>query len=180
MAEKLLAYSNEQFVLNRELSYQIYQILPSPSDPLHQRLQRFRCLPSQFRLLSGGASQFPGGTSPAVDQRLFTAHAKEGLADKPVSVRVINPVRQATVRRDLRRFHRAQRVDLPQTLAHQVVAKAPHRAQCPVQGRLGSKTRAARDVACDHLGINVFDPNPWSTSLEPASPAIQPCLRVRR
>jgi hypothetical protein len=31
-------------------------------------------------LLPGGANQFPGGIFPAVDQRLFTAHAKVRLA----------------------------------------------------------------------------------------------------
>ena len=30
--------------------------------------------PLPFRLLPGGANQFPGGTTPAVDHRLFTAH----------------------------------------------------------------------------------------------------------
>src|SRR5450755_3318279 len=30
--------------------------------------------PPLLRLLPGGANQFPGGTFPAVDQRLFTAH----------------------------------------------------------------------------------------------------------
>src|ERR1700722_19109138 len=92
---------------------------------------------------------------------------------------MIDPFRQATVRGDLRASHPAQWVDLPQTLAHQVVAEAPHRAQRRIYCRFGAKTRAVRNVVGDHLSIDALDPNAWATPLEPPSPSIQSCLCVR-
>ena len=87
-------------------------------------------------------------------------------------VRVINPFRQATVGRDLRPLHPAQRVDLPQSQAHQVVTKAPHGAQRSRNGRFGAEARTTRHVARDQLGIDTLDANAWATPLQPSSPAV--------
>src|SRR5271156_1085657 len=49
----------------------------SPSrlcDPLHRRLQQLRCLRCCFDCYRAERTQFPGGFTPAVDHRLFTAH----------------------------------------------------------------------------------------------------------
>ena len=95
------------------------------------------------------------------------------FAPQRFHVGVIDPFRQATVRCDLRAFHPAQRVDLPQTLAHQVLTEAAHRTQRRVHGGLGAKSGAVGDVARAHLGINALDRNAWATTLEPPPPPNQ-------
>src|SRR5216684_6608161 len=109
---------------------------------------------------------------------VFTV-ATRRFAPQRFHVRVIDAFRQATVRSDLRAFHPTYRADVPQTLAHQVLAEPAHRTQRRGHRGLGAKTRAARDVARDHLGINALDRNAWATTLEPPSPPIQTRLGVR-
>src|SRR5580704_2187502 len=92
------------------------------------------------------------------------------LAPHRFQVRMIDPFRHVTVKGDLRAIHPAQWVDLPQTLAHQGVGEAPHRAQRRVYCRLGAKTRAVREVARDHLSIDALDPDAWAMPVEAPSP----------
>jgi len=57
----------------------------SPSrlnDPLHRRLRRLRCLRRRFRLLPGGANQFPGGSVPRCGSAPFTAHGMGDLSTR--------------------------------------------------------------------------------------------------
>ena len=46
----------------------------SPSDPLHRRLQQLRCLHCCSDCYRVERTSSRAGLSPAVDQRLFTAH----------------------------------------------------------------------------------------------------------
>jgi hypothetical protein len=56
------------------------KLAKSPTRPSTPEASAASLPPLLLRLLPGGANQFPGGILPAVDQRLFTAHAKVGLA----------------------------------------------------------------------------------------------------
>ena len=47
----------------------------SPMRPSTPKASAASLPPPLLRLLPGGANQFPGGFTPAVDQRLFTAHS---------------------------------------------------------------------------------------------------------
>ena len=104
--------------------------------------------------------------------------ATRRLAPYRFQVYVIDPFRQATVRCELRPFHSTQWLDLPQTLAHQVVPKAAHRAQRCIHSRLGTKARTVRHVARDQVGIGEPQCQCAGDALELASPPIQPRLRV--
>src|SRR5919204_2867216 len=50
------------------------KLAKSPKRPSTPEASAASLSPLLLRLLPGGANQFPGGTFPAVDQRLFTAH----------------------------------------------------------------------------------------------------------
>src|ERR1700680_962905 len=54
------------------------KLAKSPTRPSTPEASAASLPPLLLRLLPGGANQFPGGILPAVDQRLFTAHAKVG------------------------------------------------------------------------------------------------------
>jgi hypothetical protein len=56
-----------------------YKLAKSPKATLYTRGFSSFVTSLLLRLLPGGANQFPGGTFPAVNQRLFTAHAKVRL-----------------------------------------------------------------------------------------------------
>jgi hypothetical protein len=49
--------------------------------------------PLLLRLLPGGANQFPGGYTPAVDQRLFTAHS--GYTTDSATPNTLNPLNKS-------------------------------------------------------------------------------------
>jgi hypothetical protein len=57
-----------------------YKLAKSPARPSTSEASAASLPPLLLRLLPGGANQFPGGTFPAVDQRLFTAYRKFRLA----------------------------------------------------------------------------------------------------
>jgi len=94
-------------------------------------------------------------------------------------VRLVDPLRQAAMGCDLRTLHPAQRADLPQTLAYQVIAKAAHRAQHPVHRRLRTEAGTCLHVTCDRVRINAFNRDSRPSLLQPSPPAIQTRLRVR-
>jgi hypothetical protein len=51
-----------------------YRLAKSPMRPSTPEASAASLPPLLLRLLPGGTNQFPGGTSPTVDQHLFTAH----------------------------------------------------------------------------------------------------------
>src|SRR5271157_1610786 len=67
-----------------------YKLAKSPKRPSTPEASAASLPPLLLRLLPGGANQFPGGILPAVDQRLFTAHAKVGLALPPSVYRFLS------------------------------------------------------------------------------------------
>src|ERR1700720_4188099 len=54
-----------------------FMLAESPMRPSPPKASAASLPPLLLRLLPGGANQFPGGCTPAVDQRLFTAHSEK-------------------------------------------------------------------------------------------------------
>ena len=131
------------------------------------------------------AVSVPGLTVKAVGQhrdpqmRTVVTVMARCFAPHRFHVRMIDPFRQTTVRRDLGSFRPSQRVDLPQPLAHQIIAESPHRTQSGRYRRLGMKAGALPDVLSEYPRINLFDPDPGALALKPPPPLVQSCFRVR-
>src|SRR5215472_4881641 len=94
-------------------------------------------------------------------------------------VRLIDPLRQSTVGRDLGAFHISKRVDFPQSLTYRVVAESAHRTQGRVDRCLRAKAAARTDVMRDHPGVDALNRDSGTALPEPSSPTIQPRFRVR-
>jgi hypothetical protein len=58
------------------------KLAESPMRPSTPKASAASLPPLLLRLLPGGANQFPGGYTPAVDHRLFTAHLISGLTKR--------------------------------------------------------------------------------------------------
>src|SRR5207244_5833099 len=111
--------------------------------------------------------------------RAVLSTAMRRRSPQRLHVRLVDPLRQAAIGCDLRTLHPAQRADLPQTLAYQVIAKAAHRAQHPVHRRLRTEAGTCLHVTCDRVRINAFNRDSRPSLLQPSPPAIQTRLRVR-
>jgi len=76
----------------------------SPMRPFTPKASAASLPPPQLRLLPGGANQFPGGFTLAVDHRLFTAHPVCDLTGLGTSNPAL-PHRGSLIRSDFRRAH---------------------------------------------------------------------------
>ena len=96
---------------------------------------------------------------------LYSPSALRGFAPHRFHVRSVDPLRQATVGRDLRTLHPAQRVDLPQYPGAPGNRRSPASCSASRTPSPWIENSHAPHVLRDHLGTDLLDPDPGALSL---------------